>query len=77
MSLEKMVKKAVQDIKKATIDYQPTITTLQKNKTKTIMGAAVLGGLYLIPGNQYLLSYAALMYTSLKGYQSVRDWAGK
>ncbi len=77
MSLEKLTKGAVKKVKDVTIGYQASRYNLEKNKTRALYGAVALGALYLIPGDQPLLSTIAVGYTVLKGYHSIRDWAGK
>lgn len=77
MNIGELANSILERVKTATISYQPSRETLESNKTKVIIGAASLGALYIIPGDQTLLSTIATCYTALKSYHSIRDWAGK
>jgi len=77
MSIENKVSGFIEEIKKNTVDYRPTPNNLEDNRNKSVIGLASVGALYVLPGDYQLLSSIALIYTGLKGYQAVRDWAGK
>jgi hypothetical protein len=77
MGLEELTKGVVKKVKDVTIGYQASSYNLEKNKTRALFGVAALGALYLVPGDQPLLSTITVGYTVLKSYHSVRDWAGK
>ncbi len=67
----------IHKLKDMTIEYRGNQHMLEENKKKALIGAASVGGAYLIPGEHPVLATIALGYTALKGYQAVRDWAGK
>lgn len=77
MGLEELTKSVVKKVKEVTVDYQASGYNLKRNKTRALFGVAALGALYIIPGDQSLLSTVAVGYTVLKSYHFVRDWAGK
>jgi hypothetical protein len=77
MDIGQLASNLVNKAKDATIGYQPDIATLESNKTKALIGVASLGIIYIIPGDHPILSTIAFGYSALKGYQAMRDWAGK
>lgn len=64
----------VERVREATIDYEPSITTLEHNKTRALIGSGALVGTYALPGDHELLAGMAIGYLALKSYHALRDW---
>ncbi len=77
MDLEAMTEQLKTKARAATVEYRGHENMLHRHKSQMLLGAASVGGVYLLPGQHEVLLTIALGYTLLKGYQSMRDWAGK
>jgi hypothetical protein len=77
MGIEKITKDLLNKVKNATINYKPTLSNLESNKTRALIGAGSIGALYLIPGDQKVITALAVSYTLLKTYHCIKDWANK
>ena len=77
MSIGDLVKDASKKVRDATFDYVPDYTRMSENRTKALVGFSTIGALYIAPGDHPTLASVALAYGCVKGYQAVRDWAGK
>ena len=77
MDLGDKVNNLSRKLKDNTVDYNPNPMRQEDNKQRALYGAAGVGVAYLIPGAHPVLELAAIGYAAVKGYQAVRDWAGK
>jgi hypothetical protein len=75
--LDDILKKIRNYTKSQTIEYIPLQQNLDKNKKHTLYTAAVFGGVHILPGDLTLVKTGIICYGTLKGYQAIRDWAGK
>ncbi len=71
-----LVQRCMHYMKNQTTDYSPDPAMLASNKKKAIVGTIATGAAYIVLGSG-LVSAGMAAYSSIKGYQALRDWAGK
>ncbi len=77
MAGDNLVTRVIQGIANNTFAYTPNPATLEENKTKALYGTAAIIGGTILPGDHPFIVTTAMVYTALKCYHAVRDWAGK
>lgn len=71
------VRRAYNFVMAQTILYQANPASLERNKTKIIVGGAATAAAFLIPGDHPYIEFLPIAYTALKCYHALRDWAGR
>ncbi|MBU0979401.1 MAG: hypothetical protein KJ709_01225 [Nanoarchaeota archaeon] len=77
MIIAELANRLVESAKDATVNYTADPARLESHKSQLVVGAIATGVAHIIPGSHPIIENILLGYTVLKGYQSLRDWAGR